>query len=133
MTTQFRKERHSVTDLKIHLVCVTKYRDEVFSGDELKLIEEVFYHVAIQMNFQILEFNGENEHVHALIEYPPKLSVSKIVNALKGVSSRRYGQAGFKKPHGKTALWSPSYFAVSVGGAPIEVLIKYIKNQEKPS
>jgi putative transposase len=43
------------------------------------------------------------------------------------------GQAGFKKPHDKTALWSPSYFAVSVGGAPIETLTKYIKNQEKPS
>lgn len=96
-------------------------------------VEGVFRHVATQMNFQILEISGENEHVHALIEYPPKLSVSKIVNALKGVSSRRYGQAGFKKPHGKTALWSPSYFAVSVGGAPIEVLIEYIKNQEKPS
>jgi putative transposase len=133
MTTQFRRERHSVTDLKIHLVCVTKYRDEIFSSEELKLIEEVFRHVATQMNFQILEINGEDEHVHALIEYPPKLSVSKIVNALKGVSSRRYGQAGFKKPHGKTALWSPSYFAVSVGGAPIDVLIEYIKNQEKPS
>ncbi|NEP56461.1 MAG: IS200/IS605 family transposase [Symploca sp. SIO2G7] len=133
MTTQFRRERHSVTDLKIHLVCVTKYRDEIFSGEELKLIEEVFRHVAKQMNFQILEISGEDEHVHALIEYPPKLSVSKIVNALKGVSSRRYGQAGFKKPHGKTALWSPSYFAVSVGGAPIEVLIQHIKNQEKPS
>jgi putative transposase len=128
MTTRFRRERHSVTDLKIHLVCVTKYRDEIFGGEELKLIEEVFRHVATQMNFQILEISGEDEHVHALIEYPPKLSVSKIVNALKGVSSRRYGQAGFKKPHGKTALWSPSYFAVSVGGAPIEVLIKYIKN-----
>ena len=133
MTTQFRRERHSVTDLKIHLVCVTKYRDQVFSSEQLKLIEEVFRHVATQMNFQILEISGEDEHVHALIEYPPKLSVSKIVNALKGVSSRRYGQAGFKKPHGKTALWSPSYFAVSVGGAPIEVLIKYIKHQEKPS
>ena len=84
----------------------------------------------MQMNFQILEINGENEHIHALIEYPAKLSVSKIVNALKGVSSRRYGQAGFKKPHGKTALWSPSYFAVSVGGAPINVLIEYIKNQK---
>src|SRR4028118_474797 len=133
MTTEFRRERHSITDLKIHLVCVTKYRDEIFSGEELKLIEEVFRHVATQMNFQILEISGVDEHVHALIEYPPKLSVSKIVNALKGVSSRRYGQAGFKKPHGKTALWSPSYFSVSVGGAPIEVLIKYIKNQEKPS
>lgn len=133
MATQFRRERNSVTDLKIHLVCVTKYRDKVFSSEELKLIEEVFYHVAKQMNFQVLEINGEDEHVHALIEYPPKLSVSKIVNALKGVSSRRYGQAGFKKPRSKTALWSPSYFAVSVGGAPIEVLIQYIKNQEKPS
>ena len=69
--------------------------------------------------------------IHALIEYPPKLSVSKIVNALKGVSSRRYGQAGFKKPHSKTALWSPSYFAISVGGAPIDVLIQYIKIQKK--
>lgn len=59
-----------------------------------------------------------------------KYLVVKIVNALKGVSSRRYGQAGFKKPQGKTALWSLSYFAVSVGGAPIDVLIKYIKNQE---
>jgi putative transposase len=128
----YRRERHSVTDLKIHLVCVAKYQDKVFSGDELKLIEEVFRHVAKQMDFQILEINGEDEHVHALIEYPPKLSISKIVNALKGVSSRRYGQAGFRKPHGKTALWSPSYFAVSVGGAPIEVLIQYIKDQSRP-
>jgi putative transposase len=50
------------------------------------------------MDFRILEFNGEAEHVHALIEYPPKLSISQITNALKGVSSRRYGQAGYKKP-----------------------------------
>jgi putative transposase len=84
------------------------------------------------MNFQVLEFNGEGNHVYALIEYPPKLSISQIVNALKGVSSRRYGQAGHKKPH-KEALWSPSYFAVSVGGAPLEVLKEYIRNQEKPS
>jgi putative transposase len=88
--------------------------------------------VAEKMNFQVLEFNGEKNHVHALIEYPPKLSISQIVNALKGVSSRRYGQAGYKKPH-KEALWSPSYFAISVGGAPLEILNEYIKNQEKPS
>lgn len=85
------------------------------------------------MNIQILEIHGQKEHLHALIEYPPKLSVSKIVNALKGVSSRRYGQAGFQKPKNGKALWSPSYFAVSVGGAPIEVLSKYIKNQSRPS
>ena len=84
------------------------------------------------MNMAILEVNGEKEHLHALIEYLPKLSVSKIVNALKGVSSRRYGQAGFKKPKNGKALWSPSYFAVSVGGAPMNVLIEYIKNQSRP-
>lgn len=84
------------------------------------------------MNFQVLEFNGEGNHVHALIEYPTKLSISQIVNALKGVSSRRYGQAGHKKPH-KEALLSPSYFAVSVGGAPLEILKEYIRNQEKPA
>ncbi len=116
----------------MHLVCVTKYRRSVFTSESLGLIEKSFREVAQKMDFVVLEFNGESNHVHALIEYPPKLSVSQIVNALKGVSSRRYGQAGYKKLH-KEALWSPSYFAVSVGGAPIEVLKRYIRNQEKPS
>jgi putative transposase len=84
------------------------------------------------MNFRLLEFNGEADHVHVLIEYPPKLSVSTLVNHLKGVSSRLYGKAGHPKPH-ETALWSPSYFATSVGGATLEVLKQYIQNQEKPS
>ncbi|MEH2261358.1 IS200/IS605 family transposase [Nostoc sp.] len=132
MTTIFRRERHSVTDLKIHLVCVTKYRRSIFTLESLAEIEKSFQEVAKKMDFQIIEFNGEGNHVHSLIEYPPKLSVSQIVNALKGVSSRRYGQAGYKKPH-EQALWSPSYFAISVGGAPLEVLRQYIRNQEKPS
>jgi putative transposase len=127
----YRKERHSVTDLKIHLICVTKYRRSVLDDDGLKLIEQSFREVGLKMNFQILEFNGEGNHVHVLIEYPPKLSISQITNSLKGVSSRRYGQAGYKKPH-KESLWSPSYFAVSVGGATIEVLKQYINNQSRP-
>jgi putative transposase len=56
-----------------------------------------------------------------------------MVNALKGVSSRRYGQSGFQKPYGKEALWSPSYFVSSVGGAPLEILKQYIQGQLKPS
>jgi putative transposase len=131
MANTFRRERHSVTDLKIHLVCVTKYRKSVFTSQSLDLIEKSFREVAEKMNFQVIEFNGEANHIHSLIEYPPKLSISQIVNTLKGVSSRRYGQAGYLKPH-KEALWSPSYFAISVGAAPLEVLKEYIKNQEKP-
>ncbi|MBD2138648.1 IS200/IS605 family transposase [Anabaena sp. FACHB-1237] len=132
MTSIFRRERNSVTDLKIHLICVTKYRQSVFTGESIDLIEKSFREVAEKMNFQVLDFNGEENYIHALIEYPPKLSISQIVNALKGVSSRKYGQAGYKKPH-KEALWSPSYFAISVGGAPLEILKEYIKNQENPS
>jgi putative transposase len=133
MTTQLRKDRHSVSSLKVHLVCVVKYRRKLLTSESLAVIEKSFNEVALKMNFQIQEFNGESDHIHALIEFPPKLSISQIVNALKGVSSRRYGQAGHPKPYGKDALWSPSYFVSSVGGAPLEVLKQYIQNQEKPS
>jgi putative transposase len=132
MTTYLRKERHSVSDLKIHWVCVSKYRKAVFTSESLELIEKSFKEVAKKMDFQILELNGESDPIHVLIEYPPKLSISQIVNTLKGVSSRRYGQAGYPKPYGKDALWSPSYFVSSVGGAPIETLKQYIRAQEKP-
>lgn len=132
MTSALRKERHSVTDLKIHLVCVTKYRRSVFSTDGLACIEKAFLSVAAKMNFKIIEFNGESDHVHVALEYPPKLSVSQIVNHLKGVSSRLYRKAGHPCPSDK-ALWSPSYYASSVGGAPLDVLKEYIQNQDKPS
>jgi putative transposase len=131
MSSQLRRERHSVSDLKIHLVCVTKYRRSIFTAESLAVIEQSFKEVAKKMDFQVLDFNGEADHVHTLLEFPPKLSVSQMVNALKGVSSRRYGQAGYKKPYGKDALWSPSYFVSSIGGAPLEVLKKYIQSQEK--
>ncbi len=133
MTTSLRKERHSISDLKIHLVCVTKYRRKIFTSESLAAIEKSFREVGVKRDFQVQEFNGESDHIHALIEYPPKLSVSQIVNVLKGVSSRRYGQAGYPKPYGKDALWSPSYFVSSIGGAPLDILKEYIQNQEKPS
>lgn len=127
-----RQERHSVSDLRAHLIFVAKYRQPVFSADGLALIKQSFETIAQKMNFQILEFNGEADHVHILIEYPPKLAISQMVNALKGVSSRRYGQAGLSKPYNKKALWSPSHFAVSVGGAPLEILKQYIQTQNSP-
>jgi putative transposase len=85
-------------------VCVTKYRRKVFTAESLSLIEKSFREVASKMDFEIPEFNGESDHIHCLIEYAPKLSISTMVKALKGVSSRRYGQAGFPKPYGKDAL-----------------------------
>lgn len=133
MLTELRRGRHSISDLKVHLVCVTKYRRPVLTTQGLNLIEDSFKQVAAKMDCRLLEFNGEADHIHALVEYPPKLSISTLVNSLKGVSSRQYGKAGLSKPYDKKALWSPSYFVSSVGGAPLEVLKRYIHNQEKPS
>jgi putative transposase len=93
MTTNLKKERHSVSSLKIHLVFVTKYRKQLFTLESLEVIEKSFMEVAKKMGFDIIEFNGETDHLHVLIDYLPKLSVSGIVNSLKGVSSRRYGQS----------------------------------------
>jgi len=84
-----------------------------------------------KMDFKVLEFNGERDHIYVLIEYPPKLSIFQIVNSLKGVSSRLYRKT-FPSPH-KDHLWSPSYCAVSCGDAPLEKIKQYIQNQDTPS
>ncbi len=128
----YRRENHSVSDLKVHLIFVTKYRRRILTAEGLGVIQRACESVAEKMTFRVLEFNGESDHVHMLVEYPPKLSISQMVNALKGVSSRRYGQAGLPKPYGKKSLWTPAHFSASVGGAPLEVLKQYIQGQEKP-
>lgn len=81
------------------------------------------------------EFEGESDHVHLLVTYPPKISVSRLVNSLKGVSSRRLRQEfpEIKQYYWKGQFRSPSYFAGSCGGAPLEVIQKYIENQNSPS
>lgn len=127
MTTNLRKDRNSVSDLKVQLVCTTKDRRSVFTAESLSLLETSFIEVAKKMDIKIVEFSGASDHVHALIEYPPKLSISQIVNALKGVSSRRYGQAGYPKPYDTEALWSNNYFVSSASGVSLEALKAYIQ------
>jgi putative transposase len=124
------KGRHSVTTLGAHLVFVTKYRKEYFTPESLDFMEDVMVEIAQKMGFTISEFNGEADHIHLLIRYPPKYSISKMVNALKGASSRLYRT---KYNTTDKHLWSPSYFASSVGGVPLETLKSYIQKPKKPS
>jgi putative transposase len=86
-----------------------------------------------------LEFNGEEDHVHLLVSYPPKNSISELINSLKGVSSRKL-KTGYPElerfwsiSKSKNSLWSPSYFASSCRGATLEALKTYIENQDRPS
>lgn len=129
-----RTGRHCVFALHAHLVFVTKCRCRVFADRHLTRLEEVMRVVCADFETELVEFDGETDHVHLLVNFPPKVALSKLVNSLKGVSSRRMRQE-FPElvQHYWRAqrLWSGSYFAGSVGGAPLSVLRQYIEQQQR--
>jgi putative transposase len=131
-----RTGRHCVFKLHCHLVFVTKYRRAIFTSAMLSSLEGYFSKICVDFEAELTEFNGERDHVHLLINYPPKIAISKLVNSLKGVSSRKLRQEfalEIRKVYWKGVLWSPSYFAGSVGGAPISILRQYIEQQTRPT
>lgn len=134
MPQEFRSGRHCVFVMHVHLVFTTKYRRKVFDGKHLHTLAGIFKKVCDDFDCEIAEFDGEKDHVHLLINYPPKVAISKLVNSLKGVSSRRMRQhhPDLEKHYWKNVLWSRSYFASSCGGAPIEILRQYIEQQQTP-
>ncbi len=113
------------------MVFVTKYRKKIFSSFYLKELEEILKKVCQDFDASLSEFNGERDHVHLLVNYPPKVALSKLVNSLKEVSSRilKRDHPEIAKYYWQGALWSPSYFAGSCGGAPLDVIKTYIENQ----
>ena len=130
-----RRGRHCVFKIHAHLVFVTKYRRGVFTKTILEDLREIFSSVCQDFEAQLVEFNGEDDHVHLLVNYPPKVALSKLVNSLKGVSSlliRKKNYPSLKKKLWGGALWSPSYFAGSCGGAPLEIIQHYIEKQRTP-
>jgi putative transposase len=88
--------------------------------------------VCADFGADLLEMDGEDDHVHLLVAYPPQVAVARLVNSLKGVSARRLRQRYQLRTH-RGHLWSPSYFAASAGGAPLEVLKQYVRQQRTPS
>lgn len=134
MSNNIRKGRHCVFNLHVHLVFVTKYRREIFTAAILQSLQKIFQKVCEVNDTILVECNGERDHVHLLLHYPPTSNVAKIVNSLKGVSSRMLRQ---KHPeihyaYWRGVLWSPSYFAASCGGAPIDIIKLYIERQNRP-
>ena len=134
-SNDIRHGRHCVFNLHIHLVFVTKYRRSVFTKTVLEDLKEIFASVCQDFEAELVEFEGEKDYVHLLINYPPKVSVSRLVNSLKGVSSRLVRKKRYACIQDKLwagALWSPSYFAASCGGAPISIIKQYIEQQDTP-
>jgi putative transposase len=96
-------------------------------------LERILRSVCEDFEATLVEFNGEADHVHLLINYPPKVALSNLVNSLKGVSSRmmRKEFGDFHPwPKRRGVLWSPSYLAASCGRAPISILRQYIQQQQ---
>ncbi|MFE7034494.1 IS200/IS605 family transposase [Streptomyces sp. NPDC057621] len=130
-----RRGRHIAYNLHAHLVFVTKYRKGTLDDAMLRRCEEIMRQVCDKFEVELREFNGEADHVHLLVHYPSKLALSKLVNSLKGVSSR-YLRAEYTGRVNRTGMgsvfWSRSYFAASCGGAPLSIIRQYIEDQRRP-
>jgi putative transposase len=129
----FRTGRHCVFKLHVHLVFVTKYRRSVLTEATYETLRAIFAKVCQDFEAVLVDSNGEDDHVHLLVEYPPKVALSTLVNSLKGVSSRRLRQQhpDIAGRYYKGVLWSPSYFAASCGGAPLSIIRQYIEEQRQ--
>lgn len=130
-----RTGRYCVFSMHVHLVFVTKYRRRVFDNAAIDRLRELFSKICADFEAELQEMDGEVDHVHLLVNYPPKVAVSALVNSLKGASSRVLRKEWpdiAAKFYYKGMLWSPSYFASSCGGAPIEIIRQYIEQQQTP-
>lgn len=133
--SDIRHGRHCIFNMHIHLVFVTKYRRDVLTKTILEDMQPVFAKVCNDFESRLIEFDGEDDHVHLLVNYPPKIAISNLVNSLKGVSSRIIRKKHYPAIKSKLwggSLWSPSYFAGSCGGAPITIIRQYIEQQRTP-
>ena len=123
---------HSVSELTMHLVFVTKYRRKVFTTHVIRYLAWIFRNTCKKYGAKLIEFNGEDDHVHLLVRYVPKIPISKLVMYLKGNASREIRKRKYPSITAKLwgeHLWSPSYFAGSCGGATIAKLRQYIEKQ----
>ena len=129
----YRTGRHCVFALHVHLVFVTKYRRDVLSELAIRDLRHIFGKVCRNFEAELIECDGEDDHIHLLVHYPPKVALSRLVNSLKGVSSRllREHRPEITGRYHKGVLWSPSYFAASCGGAPLSIIRQYVENQRK--
>lgn len=135
---RLKTRSNSAFRLLYHLVLVTKFRNDSLTEEMLDRLQEIFALTLAKWNCELIEFGGEANHVHILFEAIPSIDLSKLVNNLKTVSSRLMRKeyaAHLKKFYWseKPMFWGGSYALITVGTqAPLEKLIQYVQNQEKP-
>jgi len=128
----YRKGSHTLYDLKYHLVWITKYRKKVLVGAVAERTRELIREICKTNEVEIIKGHVSKDHIHLFVSVPPKLSLSKLMQYLKGKTSHKmlfefnHLQRQFWGKH----IWARGYFAVSSGNVTDEVIMKYIENQD---
>ena len=123
---------HTKHDLKVHLVWVPKYRKKVLIGEVAIRVRDLLRQIALEHEVTILSGKVASDHIHMLVGYRPHVDVSRIVQWLKGISSRILLQefAHLRKQFWGRHFWGRGYMAVSSGNITDEMIAKYIADQE---
>lgn len=126
---QYRSTRKAVFSVKYHVIWCPKYRRRVLGGAAELRLKQIIGEVVTEFGGMVIEVETMPDRVHLLVELPPQVAVCKLVQIMKGRSSRRLRQ---EFPHlaRMKCLWAPSWFVSTVGGAPLEVVRRYVENQK---
>ena len=114
---------------KYHVIWCPKYRRRVLVGPVERRLKEIIAEVVVEFDGVVIEVETMPDHVHLLVEVPPQVAPSRLVQILKGRSSRLLRR---EFPHlaRMRCLWSPSWFIFTVGGAPLDGVRRYVENQK---
>lgn len=129
---EYKKGSHSIYDLKYHVVFCTKYRYRILTGAVAIRTRELIREICSANYVDIVSGSMSPDHVHLLLSVPPNISLSKILQYIKGKSSRKLLQENesLRKKYWGQHLWARGYFAVTVGNVNAEEIQKYIEEQE---
>ena len=127
---EYRRGSHTVFQIHLHVVWCTKYRKKVLGNDVGKRLRELCRQICSDMNVEILSGVVANDHVHVLVSIPPQVSVSKLIQKLKGKSSYKLQRefASLGKQYWGQRMWARGYFACSTGNITDEMIKEYIDN-----
>ena len=127
--------KHSVSNIYLHIVFVIKYRRKVLTSQILTIIQSIFRQVCLDYFSELIEFEGETDHIHLLVKIVPTVKVSDLVRSLKVRTSDyilNLEIPELRKSLWANHLWSSGYYVSSVGNTSIDVIKNYIRNQNSP-
>ncbi len=128
----YKSGSHTRFDIKYHIVWITKYRRPILDGSVAERTRELIRQICMQNDVTIIKGHVSKDHIHVLVSATPSLSISRLVQKLKGTSSHKLFQeyAHLRKQYWGQHLWSRGYFVATTGTVTDEVIKEYIANQD---